>query len=962
MKKNFSHISFTAALSAVMDKLAERRVDLSVKHIVVVPDRCTLTAERELCRRFGGAFDVSVTTWSRMFSLNADGTEYLPRKGSVILIRRILAEKHGELECYSRSCKTKGFASVLYDVINQLMSCGISPDEFRELVPGAKAKDISLIYKSYLVASEGKYTDSAGRLRLLARYLETSDRLDNAYVYVACFDAYTALMRSVMDVIEKRAKGLFVYDVRAEGARIGETELYAAPSPVFAAKAIAARVAADHRNGVSYEEMCVVTAQEHPDELKRIFRENGVPYCASESLSLAEHPLGAFVLTALSAVMRGYRTDDVISLAKNPLSGSTKEECDAFERLVLRRGITYKGFLTPFSDDAGCEEYYENAEKCRRKLAALLGAMNVRAGKGVLGAAEYAAEYAFADYPADLAAADEGRASPHDKLLELIELCRRLLGETSDSTVYDALSDGMRETELSARPRLTGAVEIGSERDFRARSFRRIYVADFDSDVHPAVVRDDGLLSDEETESVRSKGADLSPTTSEVNKRAADEFFLLLDGTEKVMLVYTEKEGNVTDVIKRISEKFVESGWENDRANLAHISDPADVIKYCPTENMMEEQYLSARSQILENDSPPVYFESLKAVVGDNADKYAMPEPLSSDPAAGPLMIGKTTKVSQLEAYFKCPRMNYYAYGLRLKKPERGELDALDIGSVLHSVAEKYVRLMDSVAPEKAAKILLEDALAQTGKGDIEANKRLTDILYKEAEGLCRGIRDQIKAGLFVPIEAEAEFGEGKTYDALTLVDGEKKITLRGKIDRIDVYEDLVRVIDYKTGNTDVKAGHVRAGLKIQLLLYLAVLIRAGYRPAGAFYFPTKTDFTVSEPYLLVGFCDNSEKVLDAIDPHIISEGKSVVTKPKKRGKRIYVCGNESEEDLRKLTRYAVDAAAKAAVEIADGYIAPSPSENVCRYCDYADCCGYEGGERKVLKAELHGAEEKEND
>ena len=79
MKKIFSHTSFTAALSAVMDRLAERKVNLSEKHVVIVPDRCTLTAERELCRRFGGAFDVSVTTWSRMFVKNADSAEYLPR-------------------------------------------------------------------------------------------------------------------------------------------------------------------------------------------------------------------------------------------------------------------------------------------------------------------------------------------------------------------------------------------------------------------------------------------------------------------------------------------------------------------------------------------------------------------------------------------------------------------------------------------------------------------------------------------------------------------------------------------------------------------------------------------------------------------------------------------------------------------------------------------------------------------
>ncbi len=960
MKKIFSHTSFTAALSAVMDRLAERKVNLSEKHVVIVPDRCTLTAERELCRRFGGAFDVSVTTWSRMFVKNADSAEYLPRKGSVILLRRILAEKHAEMKCYWRSWSAKGFASGLYDVINQMMSCGITPEDLRAVSCSDKEKDIALIYEAYLAASEGKYTDSAGRLRLLAEFLENSDYLKNAHVYVACFDAYTALMRRVMNAAEKQARELLIFDVQTDNISFGEAELYAAPSPVFAAKAIAARVTSDHRNGVPYEEMCVVTSDAHPEELKRIFRENGVPYCASESLSLAEHPLGIFISSALNAASRGYRAEDVIRLAKSPLSGNGKKECDAFERFVLRRGITYKGFLSPFEGGFG-DEYLEDAEKCRSNIASLLRAMNGKAEEGLLAEAECAAEYAFAHYPEDLAEADEGRASPKDKLTELLGLCRRLLGDAPDKTVSDALSDGMRETELSARPRLTGAVEIGGERDFRARSFRRIYVADFDSDKHPAVVQDDGLLSDEETERIRGAGAELSPTTAEVNKRAYDEFFLLLDGAEKVMLVYTEKEGNVTDAVKRYARKFTVGSWEKDRAELAHSRDPEDIIKYCPTENMMEEQYLSARSQIRENDTEPAYYGYLKAVVGGSADKYEMPEPSSSDAAAGALMIGKTTKVSQLESYFKCPRMNYFTYGLKLKMPERGEMNALDIGSVLHRVAEKYIGIMESLPPEEAARKLLSDALAETGKSDIEANRRLTELLCKEAEGLCGSILAQLRAGSFRPAATETEFGEGKKLAALALVTGGKKVSLRGKIDRIDIFKDLARVIDYKTGNTEVKPGYVRAGLKIQLLLYLAVLVKAGYRPAGAFYFPTRTDFSVTEPYLLVGFCDNSDEVLDATDPHILSDGESIVTKPKGRSKRKYVCGNESTQDLYTLMDYAVRVGGKAADEIADGYIAPSPTDNACRYCDFSDCCGYEGGERKIPKAELHPKKEDEN-
>ena len=110
-----------------------------------------------------------------------------------------------------------------------------------------------------------------------------------------------------------------------------------------------------------------------------------------------------------------------------------------------------------------------------------------------------------------------------------------------------------------------------------------------------------------------------------------------------------------------------------------------------------------------------------------------------------------------------------------------------------------------------------------------------------------------------------------------------------------------------------------------------------------------------------MGFCYNSYYVIDATDPHILSDGESIVTKPKGRSKRKYVCGNESTQDLYTLMDYAVRVGGKAADEIADGYIAPSPTDNACRYCDFSDCCGYEGVERKIPKAELHPKKEDEN-
>lgn len=941
MKNIFFHTSYTAALDAVMEDISRRKADLKRRHIVIVPDRCTLTAERALCDKLGGAFDAYVTTWSRLTG-SGEG-EYLPRKGSVMLVRSILAACRDKLKCYSRSWDAKGFASRMYDVISQLAVCDISPETIAAR-GDVKSEDIALIYSEYMKATGETLTDASGRMIALARTLEHTDIITNAVVYVVCFDAYTTLMTRVLGVMENKAIELRMYETVPEEWKFGEVELYASPATASAAKAIAARIVTEHRNGVSYDDMCVVTAALHPDELVRIFRENGVPYCATEGLTLAEHPLGVFLSGVITAKTRGYRPDDVIRLAKNAFSGVDKKDCDALERFVRRRGITYKLFLSPFEKEGAGSEYYERAEAGRSALASLLERME---GEGsVSERLEHMIDYAEQHYAQSLAEADEGRASPITKARELTALCGRLLAGVPDNIALDAFCEGMRETELSARPRLRGAVEIGSERDFRARRFSRVFVADFDSDTHPAVTSDDGLISDSEINELRESGAMLSPTTAEVNKRAADEFFLLLSGAEKIMLVYSEKAGDVLDVIKRGACSFTETSWAREEAMQSFSHDPYDLIKFNPTENMITERYLAALSEAHISGDEPYWLDYARKLSPD-AGKWMLPDPVPESASAGNIMMGKTTGVTQLEVYGRCPRRHYFSYGLKLRTPEEAELSALDIGNILHEVAEKYVSREYDTDVDAAVEKLLTEALKRVEKNR-EDNERIMRLLFAEAKGLCCGIRNQIEAGSFRPSDTEAVLGENGKYKGLTLDAGEKKVLLRGKIDRIDLSEKLVRLIDYKTGSVSCELKDVRVGVKLQLLLYLAAMKLNGYVPAGAFYLSTRSDFSTKQPYSLVGFCVNSDEVLDAMDPCILSEGKSGLFQVRNgKNKRPKVCFGESGKQLDLLMDYAQSEASEMAKEISEGYIYPSPYEDSCSYCEYADCCGYGGASRR---------------
>lgn len=967
-EKNLVFASYRAALEAVMDRLASRRIDLRRKHIVLVPDRCTLTAERMLCERFGGSFDAFVTTWSRLFSQNVPQAGYLSRQGGVMLIRKILEEKAGEIKCYRKSRQTRGFASKLYDTIGQLAVCDVSPDEVRLSSGGTRADDIALIYREYLRRTEGKYADAAGRMKLLANYLAQSDYLKGATVYVACFDAYTKQMRNILDIMRAKADEVAVFDTAPTSYRFGDTVLYAASSPVYAAKAIVAKIADEHRRVVSYDDMCVVTADARPDELKRIFRENGIPCAAPSALPLGEHALGRFLSAALAVPVRGYRSEDLIRLSKNPFVGVEKRDSDAFERYVRAFGITYKLFLSPFTllsdaeEGSGDRRMYDGAERARGVLAHLIELLQSRDAQTFDGLRRLVA-YARTHYTEEMQRADDGRANPFERAEGLIALCETLMRGADDKVVLDALVEGMSTTDLASRPRLSGVVEIGSERDFRARTFKHIFVADFNTDAHPMTTADGGLLSDDDIADLRGAGVELSPTTAEVNKRARDEFFLLLASAERLTLVHTDKPAACTEFVRERAKSFVESGTEADRVRLRRAKTPEEFLDVCPTRTMLIEEVLAAKEGAESGFDEPLYYAVAREAVGKEAERYAMPSDPTEVPEAGAFMLSDSTKVTQLEAYFACPMKHWLTYGLQLRPVPTSDLKAADVGSVLHEVAEKYVAVMDTEDAEKAALRLLADALEASGKKDDAASRRLIKILTNEAVQMCRAIRMQIECGGFRPAATEQSFGLGGDLEGVALDVGGRRVTLRGRIDRMDVCDNMARIVDYKTGRKTFDLTEAKCGVEIQLLVYLAVLIRAGYRPAGAFYFSTLKEFGDKREAMFSGVCACEDDVLTAMDEDICLTGESSLLEVKKTNPLV-VGNGETEFDLVMLTDYALKIAARAAEEITGGYIAPAPfatgSKVACNACDFRSVCGFEGEPRHLTKAVLRKTEKTE--
>ena len=123
---------------------------------------------------------------------------------------------------------------------------------------------------------------------------------------------------------------------------------------------------------------------------------------------------------------------------------------------------------------------------------------------------------------------------------------------------------------------------------------------------------------------------------------------------------------------------------------------------------------------------------------------------------------------------------------------------------------------------------------------------RLTRMLRRTVWALSK----QLGRGEFRPKGYEVAFGGVRELSTSHIqLDDLGKMVLKGKIDRVDTYEDdehiFVKVIDYKTGEKAFDLGEFCYGLQMQLVVYMNAAVEMSRQeggakqviPAGLFYY-----------------------------------------------------------------------------------------------------------------------------
>lgn len=200
----------------ILEEVAEESVDNSRNFILLVPEKLSLTMEREILfkHKRKALLNVQVLTLSRMLrKMLKSSDNYLPKESGIMIVKKIILENLDNLVCFNKTARTIGFAEKIYDTISNLKNSNVRPEDFKLRMTKVneslriKMQDILLLYVKYeeYIKRNGMI-DACDRFILLSRMVATSEMVKNSECYIFGFDNISASGMEVLKSVMKYAK------------------------------------------------------------------------------------------------------------------------------------------------------------------------------------------------------------------------------------------------------------------------------------------------------------------------------------------------------------------------------------------------------------------------------------------------------------------------------------------------------------------------------------------------------------------------------------------------------------------------------------------------------------------------------------------------------------------------------------------------------------------------------------
>lgn len=1042
---------------AILERLKENRLDEGANHILLVPDKFSVSMEKMVFNHLDieSFCDIEVYTLTRLANETIKKQNVLDKTSAVMLIQKIILNNFDKFACFSKAVKDTKFATTIYETINQLKSCKISFEDLKNDgsdILSLKLKDIATIYEEYEKCLTNGTIDANDRLDLLFEEIKNSDHIKNSHIYITHFDNLTRQGYLVLEEMFKYCKSVTVSCVQSENLINGhiylndvkenvlricrklniepqiiqsqnelkgvfkfigdnlfsyKTRSINAPSDVvsvwegedFADEvkmcAINIRKEIISKN-LRYKDFAVAVngLEESKAIIEKIFNEYGISYFIDTSYEFSKTILVKFINDCFNLYLNGFTTRKVLSIIKNPILNYDNDLVFDFEDYVLKYKVLNLSYLKTInfsSKNTNYENFNVIREDFIKKIKPFFDALkNSKTVKDYIGSIDILLNN-FAVFESinllqekllkegDLKTA-RILSQLEGKFKKVISSIEGILSDTEfdANEFFDVLSSGVDAVKISLTPLQLDGVFVGDSLASFYNPVKVLFVLGCCEGSFPKQNQDVGVISDKEIK-VLENSYKIEPTIATINLRQRFTIFsLLLLPKERLYLSYSLKTlsgaiATKSNVVNQLQKMFLVKDRNGKSQDLPTYKIDRNLNTF--VENLSTKQnakqylinglrYVYDGSKFCNLDEYIELFNYFKQN-GEEVSVSNFKYDNSKRSIKTNLFFRKSTfGVSEVESFMLCPFIHYMNYGLRAKEKDLGELDQMNVGNIMHAVAEMFNKqnnlpIEDGMVEDVVLKIFDKALSEEAYEGIVNniSNKIQIDNLQKEAIRFCRAINEQSKHTEFKTILCEAFFDDKNKIKGIGITIGNKTIRLVGAVDRIDTFKDYFRIIDYKTGKCDISFAELYYGKKIQLYVYQNVVENSlKLKPAGAYYFPVKNSFNDEENttnYKLKGYTVFDEEVIYATDDNLIAGQSSDIiyvkkNKPNKDGSVNFNYYSKllKQSDLKNLGEYAVDILSKACKDILGGEISPSPLSldgNIfCDKCKYRSICRYD--------------------
>ena len=465
---------------------------------------------------------------------------------------------------------------------------------------------------------------------------------------------------------------------------------------------------------------------------------------------------------------------------------------------------------------------------------------------------------------------------------------------------------------------------------------KKIYLLGLNETIVPSALKDEGMLLDDE----KSK-LDLTPTIIQTLSLQQNNFLkILTSSATTIVLSYA--------MASTTNETLLPSSY------LLHLQQLFS-IPIMQTKDFYNHPANAHRLYAIgQRDSS---YTTINQMISFYTQRKNQPEPLKTLP------YKDTMSASQLETYNACAYKYFCQYGLEIQPFSSATLQANEIGTLVHYILEASAPFFKN---RQQASQMQPQLVRQHLETTIHAYlQHHPEIAIKTQQIRNQFFIECIKEDMYNTIlilmhqMAASTFTLDATEEKLQSLYGE--IKMKGFVDRVDIYADYVKVMDYKSSDKDLDIALAMQGFNIQMLLYMDILASQKQLNKGALlYFNTKkrvlkSALSILEPespenffklYRMNGYV--VEDIVEDIDNHI--DTTSTIIKARYVKKDDSYKGNIlTQEAMQKLLQEVGKHISYIYKQIFTGNISISPKAsndptthtkvNPCAFCSYRAIC-----------------------